>query len=404
MSTIAAPVEQAPAAAETVSPAPAAPEVTPTPAPVVADVQPTAEDLSSAVESLSPAERHSILFGKDQPKVEPELKAAAKVPEPVAPVVPVEPAPVEAAPVAEVVPVVEPVIPVEAEDADEAKLPKNFRLHTEDPKASAFLQAFKHALRANPNANPAAIAAQVGYDLPTSETPAPTIPGEATPVQADPISAAREELAQIDAKIDEAGENESLMNKDLAAAIKRRGDLTSLITKMELQGEQHTATVRSAREASKIEVLKEYPTANTPDSVLGKEVDLLYARIQGDPKHPLRADFGKDNFPEILTRAAVASKVEEYKAVGMSEAQALAAVTGKSTIEAKGPAVPTPPPQTKPATPPPVPRQVLVTGQGGNTTPEAVPLTADQVLEATRNDPKLRRAALFGGDNGYRVG
>lgn len=404
MSTIAAPVEQAPAAAETVSPAPAAPEVTPTPAPVVAEVQPSAEDLSSAVESLSPAERHSILFGKDQPKVEPELKAAAKVPDPVVPVAPVEPAPVEVAPVAEVVQPVEPAgVPIVDDDADDAKHPKNIRMHAVDEKASAFLVAAKQLLRVDPTANLATLAVQI-YGSPEAAAAAPVIPGEATTAPADPIAAAREELAQIDAKIDEAGENESLMNKDLAAAIKRRGDLTSLITKMELQGEQHTATVRSAREASKVSVLQEYPTANTPDSVLGKEVDLLYARIQGDPKHPLRADFGKDNFPEILTRAAVASKVEEYKAVGMSEAQALAAVTGKPTIEAKGPAVPTPPAQTKPATPPPVPRQVLVTGQGGNTTPEAVPLTADQVLEATRNDPKLRRAALFGGDNGYRVG
>lgn len=387
MSTETAPVTEAPAA-PVAAPVEAAPiEVTPT----VEDVRQVAAD---------PANRDALLFGG-------EIKAPAKGEDKKADEEPVPAPEPEVVPPVEVPPVVPPVEtpPSPTDDDDEeGKLPKNFRFHTDDKKASSFLKALRAAMVTNPKVNPADVAKLVGYEMPGAAPAAP----ESTPEPAgEPahIVAARAELVSLaqqikDSARDNLGSDEvedmrlAYTEKltDLKTELKTqqlRAELAQESADKEAKGKQMTA-----REASKAATLSDFPTANDGKSLLGKEITLLYSEIQSNPNHPDRARLAQDDGPRWLTERAATSKVAELVTnLGMTEAQALAAVKGtKPTAEAKGPVVPVKPPTIQQAQP--VPRNILVTAPGGAPAPEAVQLDAAQIRQRASTDPKFRDAAL----------
>lgn len=371
MSTTATP--EAPAAPETALPAEDAPVIlapTPEPTPVTPE----------ALRALSPSERDKLLF--DQQPVAPvaeEKKEEAK---------PVEPTEV-------VTPTQEP--PAEEEETEAEKLPKNFRLHTEDPKQSAFLKAFKAAMNVNPQVNPADVARLVGYEMPgapqvqaavTEQIPAP-----------DPITVMQQEADALEAQIDEIAAGEPLVTPEIVKLQRDHAKKLSDIAVAKVRAEHirersaekaHTERV-SARTAIKDAVLQEMPTANDGNSLLGAKIQGLYDAIQADPNHPDRARLAKDDGPRWIAEAARDAAVLELlgSEPNMTMAQARAKVVG--TTEATRPAVT--PAKTSTA----IPRNAPVAAAKPSGAPEPAPLD----LEKVRNDPKLRDAAL--GFNGQLI-
>lgn len=366
---------------------------TPTPeapvAPVTATVSTPSTDrplTPDIVVDLSPDQRKAVLRESfEKPK---------DAPKPAEPVVPVEV-------VAEPVPVAEQVeLPAEEKDEPE-DITKNFRLHTTDPKQSAFIKAYKAALAVNPNVNPADVARMVGLE----ETPADEQPTfiPQIPVQHADVTAAQATLTALDAQI-EAIEDGTLVTKDVKALLTKRSDALAQLSEAKLRSEfanqreqdRQATRLLTAKEACKIEVLHDYPTASDDNSELGTEIARIYAEVQ-QPSHPDNRRLSTNDFPRWITeKAAKAAVARLTKNLGLTEAQALSAVKGQKP-EATSPAIQ---PPKQPAT---VPRTVLVTAPGGQAAPTPLAMTPQQMLEAARSNPKLRRAAL-GLSNGVTIG
>jgi hypothetical protein len=228
---------------------------------------------------------------------------------------------------------------------------------------------------------------------------------QATDPSPDPIEVMKQEAKALEDKLSEF--DDGLITPEFrrlqaeyaekladirAAKLEAKFDAQRLQDSIAQREALEQAERRSAREANKAEVLKEYPTANDAKSPLGKEITLLYSEISSDPNHPLRAEMAKDSFPAFLAQKAVESKTAELKAVGLTDAQVDAVLKGKPMpkeqvkVEAKTGAKP-------------VPRTVLVTQAGSKSAPEpAPPMSPREALERARLDPKFRDSVLgFGG-------
>ena len=344
------------------APATAAPEAA-APAPEQR-IEITPESLSE----VPPDARDAVLFGEvetPKPADEPPVtQPAAEVPKPAD----------------------EPPAPPASED----EFTKNFRLHTDNKQFSAYLKALRAAAEVNPNVNPAEVARAVGYDAP--------IPGVSTeqppetPAEPPAIAATRAELAEVEAKLDEAGATEGLVNPEIINLIKEQGRLNAKLGTLELRDSL-------AREAVKADVIREYPGANSDDSSLGAEIGRLHAAIHANEQHPDHGRIAADDYPRWITEQAARNvAARTAKEFGISEAQAMQAMRGKPIAEATGPAVTAPPANTTTTQARPVPRNVQVTAPGGRTAPAGTTLTTAQLREVAA-DPKARDAALgFGGN------
>lgn len=93
--------------------------------------------------------------------------------------------------------------PAQAGEQPVEKPPRNFRLHTEDPKLASFLKTLKSAQKANPNVNPAEVAALIGYKMPGAPAAAPAQVAASEPA-VDPLKGLRDEIAQLDVDIEKA--------------------------------------------------------------------------------------------------------------------------------------------------------------------------------------------------------
>ena len=314
-----------------------------------------------------------------------------------------EPAPdsVEATPVANDDAVADDVQPITG-DEDEP-VTKNFRIHTEDPKLSSFFKTFKAAQQVNPNVNPLDVAKIVGYDY--GDAPVEGIPGidNAVEPEQSTLDIARGELAAIEEKLDSVASNEDLFNASVADLIKQHGKISSKITRLEIHEDissrnQETSKI-SARNQSKEDVLKEYPSANSDDTILGAEIARTFQEIQLDANHPGHAMLARNDGPRWITEQAAQRVISRLqKDLGMTEAQAVAAIRkGNATPEASRPGVSTSFASTTQTRP--VPRNVLVTAPGGRYAPEQNTISKSEALEMARNDPKARDAALGWGSN-----
>jgi hypothetical protein len=291
----------------------------------------------------------------------------------------------------------------QADVADDESLPKNFRIHTEDPKLSSFFKTFKAVQQVNPNVNPLDVAKIVGYDYenaPTSEIPGLENP---EPQELSDLDIARGELETIEERLDSVASNEDLFNADVAALIKQHGKISSKITKLEIRSDFSNEVQQgqkiSARNQSKNDVLQEYPSANSDDTLLGAEIARTFQQIQLDINHPGHAMLARNDGPRWITEQAAKTVITRLqKDLGMTEAQATAAIkNGAVNSEASRPENATSfanATQTRP-----VPRNVLVTAPGGRYAPEQPTITKAQALEMARNNPKARDAALGWGSN-----
>lgn len=370
---------QAPEAA-----APEAPQITP-----------------ETISNLSPEQRDAALFGapaaqaetKEEPKAEPEVAKPEVKPE-TASAEP-EPPKEEAKPEIEV-----------KEEPEEDGITKNFRLHTDDPKTSAFFKAFKAAQRVNPSVNPIDVAKLVGYDLPGTEAkaPEPEGPSEIELMEQEAKSFA-DEAARLSGEIDQLDEDTpastvAKLMRQHGEAQKKHGELTGDIKVAKLKAELSEArqSERSqeqrleARNATKTEVLKDWPTANDDDSLLGAEVSRLYSEMKADPNHADHTELAKDTGPKWLVEKAVKAMTSRLvKQLGYTEEQAVAAIKGKPVAEAKGPA------EVPQAAKTAVPRTAPMAVAGIRPAPEAQPtLDINKIRERAKNDPAFRDKALFG--------
>ena len=369
--------EQAQVVAE-VAPVETAPPPPPEPKP-----EPSASRIElspEGVRGVDPATRDALLFG-EQPAAE-EGTDAAKATE--------DAAAAEAAKA-------EAEAAKKAEDEEEGdKLTKNFRLHTEDPKQSAFLKAYKSALAVNPNVNPADIARAVGYEAPPAEAKAAAeIPGLGeAPAQADPLAAMQAEANALAEKM--AEHDDELVGPELrklqSEHAAKLAEIAAIRAVDKYRAEVGDTQRRSARETSKAAVLADYPTAGDDATMLGAEIGKQWLEVR-DPAHPDHARFQKNDGPQFLTERAVEAVKARLVATGrFTPEEALAAIKGKPYAEAKGPAG-TPP--TKPVSTA-VPKFLGVAAPGNR--PAAEPATVDvkTLVELAKRDPKLRDAALFG--------
>lgn len=421
---IASPAPTTPAPAEPAPATPAEPTLipgeatnpNPPPAPPASDTPAPAAIPEGAVEvpltadgqldtsKLSAADRHTMLFGSDTEKAKFVVRKAEAAPAtPAAPV----------APAAEATPT-PPAPPVDEDHA------RNFRFtQVNDAKEAAFFQALRTARAVNPNVNPIDVAVSVGYDMPIESdiTPAaPATPAAETPAAVDPATKLKSEIAELDSKLETEAKKESFLTPETDQLYKERADkvaeLKALEATAKIRAEMEADKAETARKATvatrqtvKADVIKEYPTANDDNSELGTELTRVYHEIKSDPNHPDASKLADNNGPRwIVEEAAKRAVARISKNFGLTEAQAREIVVGKKAAPAApvSPAPPTPTPN-KPATPPPVPRTVLVTAPpGGSRAPEAPVMTEAQIMEAARKDPALRRKALFSG-NGVTI-
>lgn len=365
-------------------------------APAAVEAQAPTEITFENRDLLDSAARDALLFGDsprqaiEQPPVEPVVEQ-----EPVAEAV-IEPEPAE----------------VEPEEPDEPHSPKNVRFSGLDPKLSSFLTTLKAAQRSNPNVNPAEVARLVGYEAPEVGPKAATEAIPPAEVVPSPLQTMEAELADIETRLEafdgEVPTAESrALNRELAeklsdikvAKLEARLEITKQADTAKAREEQDQSRKLAGKEVVKSQVLVQYPTANDSTSVLGKEISLIWSQMQADPKHPNWAEYDKDSFPEFITQEAVKSKTIELKGYGLSDAQAVSAITGKPIVEAKGPAA------VAPATPRPLPRSTPLISAGQTSAPTPAPaITTQQALDRSRTDPKFRDEMLFGsGSNAFVV-
>lgn len=371
--------ESAPTQALEAAPAPT-PETTPAapaetkPAPSESRIELTPD----GVRGVDPATRDALLFGEAPPLAEENAEAAEAQRKTDAEA---EAARAEAA--------------KKAEDEEEGdKLTKNFRLHTEDPKQSAFLKAYKSALAVNPNVNPADIARAVGYEAPPAEAKAAEIPGLGdAPTNADPLAAMQ---AEADALAEKMAEHDDelvgpALRKLQSEHAAKLAEIAAIRAVDKYRAEVGDNQRRSAREESKAQVLADAPTAGDDTTMLGAEIAKQWLEVR-DPAHPDNARFQKDDGPKWLTERAVEAVKARLLATGkFTPEEALAEIKGKP-IEAKGPAGK--PPQKPVSTA--VPKFLGVAAPGSK--PAAEPATVDvkTLIEQAKANPKLRDAALFG--------
>lgn len=394
MTTEIVPPTEAPAAPPVVPAAEPAPTPAPEPVAVTATTEVTPETAPEVIANLSPEARRAILFGGVPPA--PAPKAEEVVP------------PVEA----EVIPPVEQVPPVVPPVEPEKLLPNRINTSQFDDREQEAI-ALKHDLEKEGekiSLKEACERIEAKYGPRPAAEVTPPIP--APVVEPAHIVAARAELAALSQQIKDTARDE--LNRDeiedlRMVYVEKLADLKSELKisklKDELSADQLAQAVRTkqitARDASKEATLKEYPTANDDDSLLGAEITKQYLAIQSDTKHPDRARSGADDFPAYLTeKAAKAVSARLQKTLGYTEAQALEAVKGKPVTEAKGPVAPAVPAKTPV---PPVPRTILVTAPGGKPAPEPVAMDAAQIIERANKDPKFRRAVLFGTGPSFAV-
>jgi hypothetical protein len=100
------------------------------------------------------------------------------------------------------------------------------------------------------------------------------------------------------------------------------------------QQQQETAEAqirKAAREKVKAEVLAEYPTAGSDETLLGAEIALQYLALQEKPaSDPDRVRFAQDDGPKWLTERAVAAvQTRLVTNMQLTPEEALAAIKGK---------------------------------------------------------------------------
>lgn len=384
--------EQAPAAAPALVAAP--PAVTAPAPPVAVPTAPTAESILTGQMDMSTLETLAFAREDQVPQItapEPTVVLAPPTPSSLQPA-PVEASPVEPAP-APVVPAPAPVVPVADDEPAPGEFTKNFRIHADDPKESAFLATLKGAKLSGQPVNVAEIARLVGYELPGTPAADPT-PVVQQPTAVDTLNS---EIAALQATIREAGEINSPMTPELSEAMlalsTKQAELAGLKAVSDVTQTTAVHTLEAQRKAATEAFRPEAPNAFDPHTHLGAAVRAMYAEIEGTPNHPL--------LPMVTAvdgTAQFVNHVADLIAPKVAAKQGITVEVAKAQLKGSPPpvaATPAATPQAAPQAIPPVPRTAAVAAPVSGTPAAPAPqLTEKEILERSLTDPKLLEAAL----------
>lgn len=152
--------------------------------------------------------------------------------------------------------------------------------------------------------------------------------------QVDPLADLRKQVADLDAKLDEAGENEGLFGKEQVKLVRDRADLAAKLAKAEAklelrqetaqvsQQERENAVILTAFEKSKAEAIQIYPDLGDDSTELGREANAYIEELK-QPGNPDAAILEMKNAPALVAREAVerlARRVAEEKGISVTEA------------------------------------------------------------------------------------
>lgn len=177
-------------------------------------------------------------------------------------------------------------------------VPKHLHVNTQgNEKAAAFLKAYRAALKANPNANPAEIAAAVGYTPPAAGPAAPAAATPAEPARPDPFKSQRDRIEAIGEEMKKAA-TVDYDNLKLVELAEERADLKATIR----DGEQQLKVFSAKMSESLAKAHALCPAAN-------EEGTVQYALIQAEVRTLERTN------PELLDTNP------EYPLIVLREAQ-----------------------------------------------------------------------------------
>lgn len=308
---------------------------------------------------------------------------------------PAEPAPAEPAPAT---PPAEPAAP--ATPPAEPALPDRFRFSDENDRLVA-LYAKQHKISLIEAARILAPPTPVAPATPAT-TPGATPPGAPAEPTPDPtLVEFDKQISAADAKIAELTKKRDQLREDMdnAAADKISDEIADLKADKRVLAAEKKAAIERAKQAETAGFESEFNASQeralTQFPVLGDPTSPHYLALQGYignlQRNPANAAFFKDpRWPELIA----ADYAEKYGVAG--GAATPAGTTPPATPPAPAPAAP---PARQPATiTPPKPVQVtasatsgpkMLTSAAGTTPAPSVP-TPQEVIAASRTDPKLR--------------
>lgn len=238
--------------------------------------------------------------------LEAELSAPASAP----PAVPVQAAPVVAPVIPPPAPEVVPATPTpEAIAAEEKRKADELAANAEEDKSPERLrltglsEADRLLMRA---ARDLAKAKNIPLDQAFSQlSPAVKVAGPAPDPTPDPITALETELAEVQARLKQAADDNSIFDTSLRADLKKETDLERQIEKTKADKANVAATAAQTEnqtwlqqwEASENWATTHFPDLAVPTSSLAQAVTAEVGTIGKNPNHPL---FGNSQIPQLL--------------------------------------------------------------------------------------------------------
>lgn len=362
-------------------------------APVAAPETPAEPTPAPAPEPIAPAPTTVI----KERSYEQELQAriAAKQAKAAAPAEPVATAPVELAPAE---PVTEPVATEPQAETPAKILPGRISTSQFSDMEKEAIAHLREMRQTDPEASikDAYVIIEKRHEAARAAQAAQQAESEA----ADPLAELRQELADVDAELDKAGESETLFGKEQVKLVRLRSDLAAKLAKAEAKAEaaqeleqresnkSENAKIATTFEKSKAEAIALYPDLADENSALGAHARAYLEEI--GPDSPIRQ---QPDAPMIVGQQAALRRARELaveKSISIGEAlQSLGAKPVAKTAAPAAPAAPQPAKKITPATGAapnvPVPAKPKITvGYNGKSAEEALRIRAAEI-KAARN-------------------
>lgn len=374
-----APAPNAPVGSESeASPvAPAAPAVAATPAPSTeTQVDPTDQinsitDLGKLREILKESKNPDRKKPETKPKKEPEGGDQSR------------PTPLETAIVPEPKDDDEPELGEAGYDATRP-VPKHLHVNTQgNEKAAAFIKAYRAALRENSNANPAQVAATIGFETPAAQpAPVETKPAQVAAPGPDPFQAQRDRITAIGEDIKKAVQ----VDYDNIKAIELAEERATLKAEIK-EGEKALAAQAQQQvvfNAGVAEAVKKAHAISPESAVKGTvQYSLVMAEMaELERSNPALLDTNP-NYPVVVLESVKKKFPDLFKA----SAAAAPAATPPATTQQPGAKPRTAAPPVRPV------GQVMPGNQGGG---DAKSTAASDIASITNMDTLRKLGGLIG--------
>ena len=240
-------------------------------------------------------------------------------------------------------------------------------------------------------------AARIAYGLGVQQTQ------QTETEAADPLAALQTEMAEVDAKLEAAGANEGVIDKDTIALIQKRSDLAADIKTQQAmrQRDQRDAVSREEAQAAQAresqqevasKATERFPMLADAKSPLRIETDKLIVRLKGS------ALMSEQDAPVQIAEMAALSVAKANAAANKTSVAVELAKLDKSISAAAAPAT-TAPPVVPPKPQPPAAKIVARPGAQTTQKPDQPATEVDkfkQVLSDPRAEHERLNALLYG--------